>query len=389
MKRVKIFRIATVSHSLSILLKGQFLYLKEKGYDFYLICNPDENIVETSKQEGTNFISLRLTRKITPLQDLGCLLRLIFLIIKERPDIVHTHSPKAGLIGMLASYVCRVPLRVHTVAGLPLVERTGLIKELLILLEKLCYKCANKVLFNSAKQAQFVADLNWISKDKIDIIGAGSSNGIDLEYFSSTNELEKAACDVREQLLIKKDDVVLTFIGRMSKSKGINELVAAFNILSNDYSNLKLLLVGADEPIEPLTAETYGLIKSRVDIIRIGHQRDIRPYFLIADIFIFPSYREGFPQVLMQASVMNCCIVATDINGCNEIVHNMENGLLIPVKSIQAIVDACSFLIENSEVREKLTCLGAEKIISKFDQKRFWENLHQFYVKELIWKKSS
>ncbi|WP_159451696.1 glycosyltransferase family 4 protein [Pedobacter africanus] len=383
MKRNKIFRIATSSHSFRATLKGQFKYIKEKGFDYILICTKDDLIDDVAVEEEAKYLPLTLTRKITPLNDLKALFVLIFYILKEKPEIVHTHSPKAGLIGMLAAFICRVPKRIHTVAGLPLVEKTGVVKKILIMCEKITYLCSSVIFFNSRVQADYVLKEGWVSKSKSKVIGEGSSNGIDLSYFDPGALDEQKLAPIKKQYELSDNDFVICYIGRMASAKGINELVKSFVDLEKRYDNLKLILVGEEEPKEPLEPKIYETISNDDNIIRIDHQKDIRPYLSLSDIFILPSYREGFPQVIMQACAMKCCIICTDINGCNEMIKHNFNGLLIAPKSVQEINIAVEKLIDNPDLRSRFKGRARSYIEENFSQQEFWNKLSMFYLNDL------
>jgi glycosyltransferase involved in cell wall biosynthesis len=379
---IKILRISTVPHSLQLLLKGQLRFMKSKGLNVSVACSDGPEIQELEQNEEVKHYSIPLSRKLNPIQDLIALYHLIKLIHKLKPDIVHSHSPKAGIVGMLAARICNVRLKIHTVAGLPLMETRGLKRRLLIGVEQITYKCADWVLPNSINQMEFIKS-KISSSNKIKIIGKGSSNGIDLEYFKrgANYKVEKNA--LRSKYSISENDVVLLFVGRLTGYKGVNELIKCFKVLSEKYSNLKLLLVGPLEDINPLKPETVREIETNHSIISTGHQNDIRPFLTIADIFVFPSYREGFPQSLMQASAYELPCIASDINGCNEIIFNDYNGYLIPAKNLTALIDICEFLITNPDKRLELGGKGREYLVKNFEQKFFWSMVYDFYITNL------
>ncbi|WP_293943117.1 MULTISPECIES: glycosyltransferase family 4 protein [unclassified Sphingobacterium] len=379
---IKLLRITTVSHSLDLLLKNQLRYVGEKDIEVTIACTKDERIREIQEREKVDYCELKLTRTLNPFKDLLSLFAAIKIIRKLRPDVVHTHSPKAGIIGMLAAWICNVPLKVHTVAGLPLMETEGLKRQMLILVEKVTYLCADYVLPNSFRQKEFIEDKIYTG-DKLQVIGKGSSNGIDLTYFNP-DLFNSVYCEnFRSGLNIEKDDIVYCFVGRLAYYKGVNELITAFCTLNNKYANVKLLLVGPFEELNPLKDSTLELLKSNKSIISVGHQNDIRPYLAISDIFVFPSYREGFPQSLMQAAAMNLACIATNINGCNEIIEDNVSGVLISPKSSEEILDKCEFLYLNWEFRIKISKNARYNMVQNFEQKKFWDKLIDFYKEKL------
>ncbi|MVZ65761.1 glycosyltransferase [Sphingobacterium sp. DK4209] len=380
--KIKIYRVSTVSHSLSILLKKQFSYLGTKGYSYTLLCSPDERILRTAVEEKAKFLPLYITRSISPFRDLFELFRLIKYLRRDRPDIIHSHSPKGGLIAMIGGFLVGTKLRVHTVAGLPLVEATGSYRFLLICLEKLIYSCANFVIFNSPMQAAMAIQNGWIRNDKVKVIGKGSSNGIDLKYFRRSPQIGLEVNEIKTGLRLN-NAFVISFVGRIAKSKGIEELVEAFQILQIKHSNLALVLVGMRDDADPISSDCWHKIIGDQSIRWIDHKDDVRPYFQMSDAFVFPSYREGFPQVLMQACAMQCSIISTNINGANEIIDDGVTGLLINTKSVEEIVSSTEKLITDQPLRESLAQNSRKVIEDGYDQLLFWDSLDKLYSNNL------
>lgn len=374
----KILRITTVSHSLDLLLKGQLKYVGEKGFDFHIACSQDDAVLKIEKREIVKYHKLELTRTLSPIKDLVSLFNTILLIRKIKPDIVHSHSPKAGIVGMLASFICNVPLKVHTVAGLPLTETKGVKKWVLIQVERLTYYCSDFVLSNSVNQKKYILKKIYNSP-KVKIIGKGSSNGVDLEYFNSFSVDNNFIDNFKQENNIFSNDIVLCFVGRLTYYKGVNELITVFRKLSKKHSNIKLLLVGPLEELNPLEKSTLKEINENVNIISLGHQSDIRPYLKMSDIFVFPSYREGFPQSLMQAAAMNLACIATDINGCNEILEDGETGILIEPKNIDSLFSAVDLLLNDKELRFTMANKARLKMEEFYEQKKFWNMIVAFY----------
>ncbi|MCF2503368.1 glycosyltransferase family 4 protein [Dyadobacter sp. CY107] len=385
MNKIKLLRITTETYSLRILLKGQLRYMSENGMDVYMSSTPDKHVADMEESQKARFYPLHLSRELTPFKDLIALYNTIRLIRKIKPQIVHTHSPKAGIIGMLAAYICNVPLKMHTVAGLPLMEVTGPKRKLLNFVESLTYWCADWVLPNSQELKQFILDNNLSSdKSKVSVLGNGSSNGIDLEYFSVNPILLAESRDFREQHGIGEHDIVLAFMGRLANYKGVNELVKAFQILQQHHNNLKLILIGAPEDLNPLDEATDSEIVNNKSIIAVGHQNDVRKFLVSSNIFVFPSYREGFPQALLQASAIGIPCIATNINGCNEMIEDGKTGILIQPKSVEAIVEACEKLIENRQASERMGMLAQQFVLRNFEQQQLWKAIHSFYNSKLL-----
>ncbi|MBA5628915.1 glycosyltransferase family 4 protein [Moheibacter sp. BDHS18] len=329
-------------------------------------------------REGIRVETIEMTRKITPIQDLVALWRLYRFFKKEKPQIVHSHTPKAGLLGMMAAKLAGIPIRMHTVAGMPLMEATGIKRKILNFVERLTYRSATHVYPNSKGLYEFILNENFTSKSKLKIIGQGSSNGIDTTYFSPDEVSEETKSELRNKWGIEKNDFVFVFVGRMVKDKGINELVKAFSQLKTQ--NSKLILVGPfEQELDPLSSETIQEINENSAIISVGFQADVRPYFAISDALVFPSYREGFPNVVMQAGAMGLPSIVSDINGCNEIIVENENGLIIPTKDERALSIAMLKLVQETDLRNRFALNARKMILDRYEQNRVWEKLLEEY----------
>lgn len=381
MPKPKLIRITTVPISLEKLLVGQLEFMQE-FFEVTAISADQEKLKKLGKKNKYQIYPIEMTRQITPWQDLKAVIRLYKYLKKEKPAIVHTHTPKAGIVGMLAARLARVPNRLHTVAGLPLMEATGVKRKILNAVEKLTYACATKVYPNSEGLKDFIVKEKLASKEKIKIIGQGSSNGINTKHFDPHIYNEKVKNELREELGISKEDFVFIFVGRLVSDKGINELVKAFRNLKFKIKNSKLLMVGPFETeLDPLKEETLQEIKTNPHIISVGYQEDVRPYFAISDALAFPSYREGFPNVVMQAGAMGLPSIVSNINGCNEIIIEEENGLIIPPKNIQDLQNAMLRLLEDENLNDKLKSNARSMICNRYEQKLVWEALLEEYQK--------
>lgn len=359
-------------------------YMSENGFTVYMISSPTKNAKELEKKENCRFIEVKMYRLISPFKDVVSLYKLIKIIIKIKPSIVHTHTPKAGLLGMLAAWFFKVPVRMHTVAGLPLMETKGLKKQVLILVEKITYACANFVYPNSFALKEYIQHNKFTSPKKLKVIANGTSNGIDTDYFKRTTEVLESAEKIRKEFGILPTDIVFIFIGRIVKDKGINELVQAFDKLNAKYKFVKLLLVGPfEDDLDPIENASREIIASNKNIITTGFIDDVRPHLAASSILTFPSYREGFPNVPLQAGCMELPMIVTDINGCNEIVQNDITGLIIPPKDIGLLHEAMEKMITNETFRKKCACASRQIIIDKFSRETVWKELLNEYEKLL------
>ena len=375
----KIIRITTIPASLCILLHGQHRFMNQH-FEVIGISSEGDFLKEVQKEEGIRTCAVNMSRSITPIHDLIALVRLIRIFRKQKPDIIHTHTPKAGILGMLAAKLAGVPFRLHTVAGLPLLEATGNKRRLLDFVEKITYACATKVYPNSFGLKDIILQNNYCSASKIQVIGNGSSNGIDTEHFSPQQVTSETIEKLKEAYKIAINDFVFVFVGRLVADKGINELVKAFDAVFKECPTAKLLLVGPRESeLDPLNAETDQLLKSNPAILLAGFQQDVRPWLSIADALVFPSYREGFPNVVMQAGAMGLPSIVTDINGCNEIIIEGVNGIIIPSKDEEALYKAMKYFIDNKDKVAEMAANARQLIASRYEQKMVWEAILKEY----------
>lgn len=371
----KLVRITTVPLSLDKILDGQLSFMNNH-YEVIAVSSEKEYLIRCAKNEGVRFKHIEMTRKITPIKDFISLIKLISFLKKERPLIIHSHTPKAGILAMLASKITNIPIRLHTVAGLPLMEEKGNKKKMLELIEKLTYSFSTFVFTNSNGLYKYIIDNNYVSKSKLKVIGNGSSNGVDINYFSPTSVSVKEKEKLKLSLGILENDFTFVFVGRIVADKGINELINAFDTISFQNNAIKLLLVGEQEShLDPLNENTLKLISSNKNIIKTGFQKDIRPFLAVSDALVFPSYREGFPNVIMQAGAMELPVIATNINGCNEIIINEKNGVLIELKNNGAIVKAMVRLIEDEAFYKNLKSNARSMIVSRFERKVICEKI--------------
>jgi glycosyltransferase involved in cell wall biosynthesis len=273
-----------------------------------------------------------------------------------------------------------VPIRLHTVAGLPLMETTGSKRKILNFVEKLTYALATKVYPNSKGLYDIILKEKFASPSKLKVLGKGSSNGIDTAYFDPSKYSEEFKFKSKQELNIPDANLVFVFIGRLVSEKGINELIRAFSKLHQSNPDCNLLLVGLfEQELDPLKPETLDIIQTHPGIISVGYQQDVRPYLAISDALVFPSYREGFPNVVMQAGAMNLPSIVTDINGCNEIISEGINGLIIPVKDESALYYSMLSLFKNADLRLSLASKARNEITSNYERKEFWKILLNEY----------
>ena len=383
-KKKKIIRVTTADISLDLLLKGQLRFLNEH-FEVVGLSSDTGLLQGVAKREGIRVIEVPMHREISLGADWKCLWRLRKIFKQEKPDIVHSNTPKGSLLAMMAAKMAGVKHRIYLVTGLRYQGASGPLRWILKSMERLSCFCATKVIpeGNGVKQA-LIND--HVTKKPLEVIHYGNINGLDTHYFSR-EEAAKVLGDraeMRKRLQLGEDDFVFIFIGRIVGDKGMNELAEVMRDFSKDYRRVKLILVGPFESeLDPLKDGNEQFFRESENVRFVGYQADVRPYLLAADALAFPSYREGFPNVVLQAGSMELPSVVTDINGCNEVIENGRNGLIIPTKDAGALKKAMLTIVEQPEKTKDMALQARQVVAERFEQKELWKALLRMYQKTL------
>jgi glycosyltransferase involved in cell wall biosynthesis len=376
----KIIRITTVPMALRYLLPGQMRFMKEKGFDVVMISADGIELKDVIQNEQCRHIIVPMTRKITPLQDFKCLIQLIKIFKEEKPDIVHSHTPKAGLLGMLAAKLCGVKMRIHTVAGMPLMVEKGFKLQLLKFIEKLTYRSANHVWPNSNSLYNYIIDHKFAGAKKLNIIGKGSTNGININRFSKDNLDEQLLSKIKGSINYSEQFKYLLCVGRLVADKGIVELVNVFVSLQKKYNGLKLIIVGEFEAaLDPLPAAIIQQIQNNKNIIHVNWTLQVEYYMHIADYFVFPSHREGFPNVLLQAGAMELPIICSRIAGNVDIVEHNQTGLIFESSNEQNMEELIEYALKNSMEMQMMATTLVQMIKKDYQRENIWQNILSVY----------
>ena len=339
------------------------------------VSSPDKELQEIEQREGVKTIAVPMERHISPLKDLKSLWKLVKVFRNEKPDMVHSITPKAGLLSMIAAWICRVPVRLHTFTGLVFPTATGLTQKILILTDRITCACATHI----SPEGEGVKNdlINYkITKKPLKVLGHGNVRGIDLSHYNP--ELPQV---IEEASKIKKEGIfAFVFVGRLVRDKGIHELVNAFSRLNKELAEVRLLLVGPEErDLDPLNPETIREIESNPAIEAVGSKKDVRPWLLASDALVFPSYREGFPNVVIEAGAMGLPSIVTDINGSREIIIEGENGVIIPPKDENALYKAMKDFVENPEKVKAMFGNARPLIETRYEQSFVRQCLKDYY----------
>ena len=374
MKPIKIIRTTTVPGSLDSFCNGLLRELQTEGYYVVAVSSPGPEMETIRKREGVRTVAVPMERRMAPLKDLKSLWGLIRVFRQEKPSMVHSMTPKAGLLCMMAAWFCRVPVRVHTFTGLVFPTAKGMTQKILIFTDRLTCACATHVI---PEGEGVKADLqNYrITRKPLRVLGHGNVRGIDLDHYDRTPEVMAAAAGIR-----RKGIFTFIFVGRLVGDKGINELVDAFSRLNKEIPATRLILVGGkEETLDPLNPATLREIESNPAIEEVGVQKDVRPWFAASDALVFPSYREGFPNVVIEAGAMRLPSIVTDINGSREIIIDGKNGVIIPPRDSEALYRAMRAFVTDKERTSEMAGNARSLIASRYEQTYVRRCLKDFY----------
>lgn len=377
---MKILRILTSSISYQ-LIKGQLKYMSDNGYEVVGVSGlPEERANEASIREGIKtVITPHLVRSISISNDVRALFELIKLIRREKPDVVHANTPKASLLGITAAWWCRVPHRIYTVTGLRFQTAKGFFRWLLITMERITCCLSTKVIPEGDGVAKTLRD-DRITRKPLKKLHNGNINGLDLAHYDKSAIPISLLSQAKSETSFSEESFTFIFVGRIVRDKGICELVEVFTRLQQEHSDARLLLVGDfEQELDPLPDDVYHTIQSHPAINCAGWQDDVRPWFAAADALAFPSYREGFPNVVMQAGAMGLPCVVSDINGCNEIIIEGENGLIIPSHDAVALYQAMKRMIEDKALYTHCQQNARPLIASRYKQEDVWQATLEMY----------
>jgi len=380
---VRLIHVTTVPLSFGF-FHGQIGYLKGRGFEVHMVSSPGELANHFRESEGVQVHSVPMARSITPFGDLVALWRLWKLFREVRPDIVHSHTPKAGLLGTIAARMAGVPVVFLSIFGLPQMTMKGLPRKLLNFSTRMACFLTHRVWCDSFSMRDYMIEKNLCPTEKVVVFGHGSVNGVDAQHtFSPHTQGPDVRAAVRRQYKIPKEATVLGYVGRIVGDKGMHELAGAWKVLRNQYADLHLFMVGPFEPKDPLLPEDEMLFRTDPRIHLAGQRKDVAPHFSAMDIFVMPSYREGFGITNIEAAAMELPVVSTRIPGCIDSVQDGLTGTLVPPRDSNALVEVIQMYINEPELRHNHGKAGRERVLRDFQQETIWEALSRDYMQLL------
>ena len=367
--KFKLVAITTVAVSMKAFYEGQFEAFNRAGFETFAICAEDSEVSNFLPPE-TKFIPVNFTRLVTPLKDIKLLWQLVGIFRKYNFDIVQYSTPKAALLGAIASFYTRVPIRIYLLWGLYYEGQHGVKRAILKFFEKVICFFSTRILPDSREMISYIQQQGVTKGAKCGMIYNGSACAIDTEEFEPV-KWSQSGEQLKSKLGIPKDGIVIGLFCRLTGDKGVNEMMKAFQRISQERPNVYLLVVGREEQKDRLPSGTMDVINNHHRVFRLGWQETLLPCYAALDIFCLPSYREGFPQSLIEAQAMGVAVVTTNIVGARETIVNNQTGLLVEPKNSQTLYAALKKLLDNSQLRKEFAKNGRERVVKMFGRKEF------------------
>ncbi len=375
--------VVTAPESLGF-LAGQTGFLRAHGVTVHAVASPGESLSLFGLSEGATIHAVPMQRRVTPFRDLAALWRLFRTFRAIRPYVVHAHTPKGGLLGMLAARMAGVPVRIYTIHGLPLMTARGWKRLLLLWTERISCRCASAVLSVSPSIRTVAIGSGICQAQKIKVLRNGSINGVDAEVqFDPSRYGTVTTQSIRRQHKIPDNALVLGFVGRIVRDKGMIELAAAWRILRERFPTLHLLLIGPFESQDPVPEEVETLFRSDPAIHLTGPVRGLPPYYAAMDVCVLPTYREGLPNVALEAAAMEVPMVATRVTGCVDAVVDGVTGLLVPPRDANTLADAITTYLASPDLRRRHGRAGRVRVQTEFRREAIWQALFDEYARLL------
>lgn len=370
----KIVHIVSVSFSIPYFFGEQIPYFNKKGFSFSVICSPSSNLEEFSQKFEFDSVEVEIKREINIFSDIRAIFEIFFYLRREKVETVIAHSPKGGLVGMIAAKIAGVPKRIFFRHGLPFETQKGIKRGILILCEKICGLFASKVVSVSPSILKQSEKFKLNAGYKNLILNKGTCNGVNTKWFDMDSVDKEIINSLKDQIGIDKNDIVYGFVGRVSKDKGVLQLLDAWREFSNEVKNAKLLIIGPIDTRDPIGENFIEEVNHFKNVIYLGEKADVKNYYSIMDVFVLPSFREGFPTVVLEASAMKVPIITTKVTGCIDSIKDNFTGIFTDINA-NSINEALKFYYLNPCIRKMHGENGYQFIKQNFDQDLVWREI--------------
>ncbi len=380
----RLVHVLTVAMTLRF-FRGQVQFMKSHGFDLEVVAAPDPELDAFGEQEQVDTWPLPMSRRIAPHEDLHLVYRLYRHLLAARPHIVHGHTPKGGLVAMIAAWLARVPVRIYHVRGLPFETAAGWQRVLLRSTERVSCALASHVLCNSASNRDVLVREGICPAEKVQVLGHGSSNGVDaLGRFDPAQRTPAEVSALRDALGIPEKGQVVGFVGRLVRDKGIIELARAWQGLRQQFADLHLVLVGPFESRDAVPAKVRAALERDPRVHLTGFVEDAAAFYPLFDVLAFPSHREGFPNVLLEAAAMEVPVVAAWASGSIDAVCDGETGVLVPVADANALQAALARYLVDPMLRQYHGRAARARVLEYYQPQHIWEALVNVYRDALM-----
>lgn len=383
MRNAGLTHVTTVPDSLEF-LRGQLDYMKARGFRVSGITSPGPELDRLAAEFQIRISPVPMARKITPLADVGAVAAMRRLLRQHRPAIVHTHTPKGGLLGLIAAWSAAIPVRIYHMRGLPFTTATGWRRTLLWQSEWLSCHLAHRVFAVSESVRAVAVREKLCDPSTITVLGHGSGNGVDATGRFNPDALgPEARREVRASLGLRDDDLLVAFIGRIVRDKGVAELVEAWQSIRRAHARARLLVIGPFEPKDAVSKETRLALGTDPRVRLVGMTWEMPRWYTAMDVVVLPSHREGFPNVLLEAAAMGLPVVATRVPGCVDAVADGETGILVPPGEPRPLASAIQVYLSTPALRRHHGAAGRQRVLAHFRPEAIWQALYIEYVRLL------
>ena len=385
-RTARLLHVTTVPQSLNF-LSGQVQFMDVRGFEIEAVSSPGDMLTAFGEVEAIQVHAVEFPRRITPFRDIKAVWLLSRIIRSFNPTIVHAHTPKGGLLGMISAWIARVPVRIYHIRGLPYMSASGRKRALLKATERLACRLANRVFCVSHSIRDVAVSDGLCAPGEIAVFGGGSGNGVDAtKRFNPLLFSPAERAELRSKLNLADSDLVIGFVGRIVRDKGIEELAKAWLSIRDDYQAARLLLIGPIEPQDPFSQTTLELLRNDPRVVMTGSVGETSPYYSILDLVVLPTYREGLPNVPLEGAAMELPVVATRIPGCVDAIEDGVTGTLVPVRDCDALAAAIRTYLDDPELRRRQGLAGRKRVLRDFRQEVIWEAVYQEYCRLLTEK---